>query len=69
MILLIIHVTFKAKPVPRIPAGKAKKVIPNVKKIAVSNLPTHVSGYLSPYPTVVKLTIPHHKASAKLLNI
>lgn len=31
--------------------------------------PVHVIGKMSPYPTVQSVITPHHKASAKLLNL
>lgn len=49
-----------------IPAGSAITAIPKNDEIIVITLPVVVTGYISPYPTVVSDTVAQYKASKKL---
>ena len=53
---------------PRIPAGKVNKATPRKARHTVKNLPAVVTGYISPNPVVVKVTMPNHKVAGMLEN-
>ena len=53
-------------PALRIPAGSANKPIPGTAITAARTRPTGVTGTVSPYPTVVRVTTLHHIAAGML---
>lgn len=55
-------------PAVIIPEGKAIIAIPNTDDILVTILPATVTGYISPYPTVVNETVTQYIASKNSLN-
>jgi hypothetical protein len=54
---------------PNIPAGKVNNATPIKAQHTVKNLPAVVTGYTSPKPVVVKVTIPNHKVAGMLENL
>ena len=54
---------------PRIPAGKVNNATPRKAKHTVKNLPAVVTGYISPNPVVVNVTIPNHKVAGIFENL
>ena len=51
-----------AKAEANIPEGSATVPIPRIIMIEPKTFPNVVTGYTSPYPTVVNVTIDHHIA-------
>ena len=56
-------------PADIIPVGTATIPIPNIAIIALKILPTVVIGYISPYPTMVRVAIDHHKPENAFSNL
>tara|TARA_Y100000994_G_scaffold235319_1_gene224865 strand:- start:1245 stop:1511 length:267 start_codon:yes stop_codon:yes gene_type:complete len=52
-----------------VPVTIAIKLIPKNIIITARILPLSEVGYISPYPTVVMVTIVHHRELLKLLNV
>src|SRR5712672_2379544 len=55
-----------AKPVARIPVQSPNTPRPQIITTAATSRPSGVIGTTSPYPTVVKVAIAHHKAAGTL---
>ena len=56
-------------PAPRIPVGSANMAIPIIDIMLAQNLPIQVTGYISPYPTVVNVATDHHIVAGILENL
>src|SRR6266446_1973362 len=58
-----------AKPVARIPVHSPNTPRPQIITSAATSLPSGVIGTTSPYPTVVRVAIAHHKAAGTLPKV
>ncbi len=58
-----------AKPVARIPVQSPNTPRPQIMTSAATSRPSGVIGTTSPYPTVVKVAIAHHKAAGTLPKV
>ncbi len=58
-----------AKPVARIPVQSPNTPRPQIITTAATTRPSGVIGTTSPYPTVVKVAIAHHKAAGTLPKV
>ena len=51
------------------PAGNAKNAIPMMEATAPITFPIFVTGYMSPYPTVLIVATVHHMDAGTLENL
>ena len=61
--------TCSKKPPVMMPAGSAITAMPNSDEAMEMNFPRSVTGYTSPYPTVVSAVVAQYSASKKLSNV